>query len=57
MVQLLKRVNLLFFTTDLIVDQFAFKKDTIGITIHVDNKAILTPTTPAFHGAGQVRRL
>jgi autotransporter translocation and assembly factor TamB len=33
----------LFFTTDLIVDQFAFKKDTIGIQI--DNKAANTYNT------------
>jgi hypothetical protein len=33
-------------TTDLIVDQFAFKKDTIGtLTIHVDNKAANTYNT------------
>jgi autotransporter translocation and assembly factor TamB len=36
----------LSFTTDLIVDQFAFKKDTIGtLTIHVDNKAANTYNT------------
>jgi hypothetical protein len=46
MVLLIKTwVNLLF-TTDLIVDQFAFKKDTIGtLTIHVDNKAANTYNT------------
>jgi hypothetical protein len=34
------------FTTDLIVDQFAFKKDTIGtLTIHVDNKVANTYNT------------
>jgi hypothetical protein len=34
------------FLPDLIVDQFAFKKDTIGtLTIHVDNKAANTYNT------------
>jgi hypothetical protein len=44
--QLLKLESISSFTTDLIVDQFAFKKDTIGtLTIHVDNKAANTYNT------------
>jgi hypothetical protein len=38
----------LSFTTDLIVDQFAFKKDTIGTLQSMLTIKQLTPTTPAF---------
>jgi hypothetical protein len=45
--QLLKLESISSFFTDLIVDQFAFKKDTIGIQSMLTIKQ-LTPTTPAF---------
>jgi hypothetical protein len=46
--QLLKLESISSFTTDLIVDQFAFKKDTIGTPQSMLTIKQLTPTTPAF---------
>jgi hypothetical protein len=55
--QLLKTwVNLLFYT-DLIVDQFAFKKDTMAPLQSVDNKAANTyNTSVSITGQDNFRR-